>query len=506
MNIPIIKDMTKDELRRAVSMWGIAMCVFAAAVGWVFMRFGMAWSIGDLPPSDFVNQIVPAYVVTEVALIPVGAKLIDRFGCKPVMALGAAIYIISSMLCMLATSVEMLVVFRLLQGTGAGLILGMAFSSVAKFYSPTDRGKCNELMTGAFAIASLFGTAMGYFLTDNINWRVGFAVFSGVMMIGLIVAWRFLPEERNTDGKIDIIDMALAVMVFGSATAYTQMVNVVFDLISLPSLWFAIAIIAMMALFAYRSYHCDGPTMPTHTTVFMKTHIILMFMFSLCGLGLITYFFKVYLTYYEFNIYKASTMFLFMLAGAAITSMIGGRLVFKTGARPWIIGGSCIVTIGLLLTHQIADKGIPLMALSLFVFGFGLGCIVTEILCSYQSVMRSEDIGRHTGNLMAVRMVGIMTGSAIIGAYIDQFMEKGRSMTVIDLGSTDNFITALTETITEGLEYVAESLDGGFLTVTIILAMATTALTAIAHNLKRDDVEALDAYRAESEGEEKDEE
>ena len=213
-----------------------------------------------------------------------------------------------------------------------------------------------------------------------------------------------------------------------------------------------------------------------------------------------------YLTYYEFNIYKASTMFLFMLAGAAITSMIGGRLVFKTGARPWIIGGSCIVTIGLLLTHQIADKGIPLMALSLFVFGFGLGCIVTEILCSYQSVMRYEDIGRHTGNLMAVRMVGIMTGSAIIGAYIDQFMEKGRSMTVIDLGSTDNFITALTETITEGLEYVAESLDGGFLTVTIILAMATTALTAIAHNLKRDDVEALDAYRAESEGEEKDEE
>ena len=56
--------MTKDEFKRATAMWGIALCVFAAAVGWVFMRFGQAWSVGDLPPSEHVMQIVPAYVVT----------------------------------------------------------------------------------------------------------------------------------------------------------------------------------------------------------------------------------------------------------------------------------------------------------------------------------------------------------------------------------------------------------------------------------------------------------
>ena len=78
------------------------------------------------------------------------------------------------------------------------------------------------------------------------------------------------------------------------------------------------------------------------------------------------------------------------------------------------------------------------MALSLFVFGFGLGCIVTEILCSYQSVMPKENVGQHTGNLMAVRMVGIMAGSAIIGAYINEVIERGRSMTVIDVTAVDN--------------------------------------------------------------------
>ena len=495
-------DMTKDQFRRAAALWGIALCVVAASSGWVFMRFGQAWSIADLPLSPYVDQIVPAYVVTEVAFLPIGAKLVDRFGCKPVLALGAMLYIIASLICVLSMTVEMLVIFRLFQGTGAGLILGMAFSSVGKFYAPPDRGKTNELLTASFAIGSLFSSAFGYWLTDNFNWRAGFVVFSAAMLVGMALAWVMMPKERTSDTRIDIPGMMLAVLVFGSAAAYTQMVNVQFELFTLKSGLFVLAIIAFMALYVYRSYHCTRSTMPTHTTVFMKTHIVLMFMFSLCGLGLIQYFFKLYLTYYEFDIYKASFMFLFMLGGAAITSMIGGRLVFKTGARPWIVAGSSLVVIGLLLTHQLADQGKFQFGLSLFVFGFGLGCIVTEILCSYQAVMPHENVGQHTGNLMAVRMIGILSGNALIGAYINNVIETGRKLSVVNLGA-DNPIDSFTAAIADGLAYVAETLDAGFLTTTIILAMVVAVLTAIAHNLKKDDVEALEAYARESEKEEK---
>ena len=104
--------MTEAQLKRAVSMWGIAMCLLAAAIGWVFMRFGSAWSIADLPESDYVTMIVPAYVVTEVALIPVGGKLVDRYGCRPVLGIAPFIYIIASMLCIVSPTVECLIVFR----------------------------------------------------------------------------------------------------------------------------------------------------------------------------------------------------------------------------------------------------------------------------------------------------------------------------------------------------------------------------------------------------------
>lgn len=59
----MILDMSPDQFRRAASMWGIALCVLVAAAGWVFMKFGSAWSIADLPPSDYFFLIVPVYVV-----------------------------------------------------------------------------------------------------------------------------------------------------------------------------------------------------------------------------------------------------------------------------------------------------------------------------------------------------------------------------------------------------------------------------------------------------------
>ncbi len=484
--------MTEAQLKRAVSMWGIAMCLLAAAIGWVFMRFGSAWSIADLPESDYVTMIVPAYVVTEVALIPVGGKLVDRYGCRPVLGIAPFIYIVASMLCIVSPTVECLIVFRFIQGIGAGLILAVAFTAATKFYDMDKRAKCNELMTGAFAIGSLFGTCTGYFLTDNINWRAGFVVFSALMLIGFIIAWKFLPEEEIKGGKTDITGLVLVASVFGIATAYTQMVTVNFELISLPSLIFVIVIIVLTILLMRHSYRSDDPPVPVHNRYFHIVMTVLMFMFSLCGLGLITYFFKLYLTYYEFDIYKASTMFLVMLAGAAITSMLSSRFIYKTGARPWIVTGSAVVTIALMLTNLIAGKGVIWMAVSLFIFGFGLGCIVTEILCAMQSIMPKEDSGLHTGNLMAIRMVGIMVGSALIGSYINTVLDQNRGHTPVDLSASDNLVQTFSGMVREVLDYVANTLADGFLTTAVVLAMVTSLLTVLAHTIGKDDVEAIE--------------
>ena len=346
-------------------------------------------------------------------------------------------------------------------------------------------------MTAAFAIGSLFGTAFGYFLTDTCNWRTGFIVFAALTMVGTVLAWRFLPEEDRVSVPIDRVGLISASVLFGLATLYTQVVNVHFDLISVPSGLIAAALIFLTVLLIYHSRRMEWPPIPVHLPKFERNLIILMFMFSLCGLGLIQYFFKLYLTFYEFNIYKASMMFLVMIGGAAITSMTGSRLVYKTGARPWIILGSVITACGLALTHFIADKGVLQLGISLFVFGIGLGCIVTQIICSMQSVVPRREMGLHIGNLMAVRMVAIMAGNAIIGTYISNVIDRNHVSEAINLSAADNIVSAIMEYVMSGVKYVADSLASGFLAISAILAVVAALLTLLALTLNREDVEAL---------------
>jgi len=236
--------------------------------------------------------------------------------------------------------------------------------------------------------------------------------------------------------------------------------------------------------------------MPVGTTRFQKTLILLMFMFSLCGLGLIQYFFKLYLTYYDFDIYKASVMFLVMIAGAAGPSILGSRKIFDTGVRPWIIIGSSVVTIALMVTHLIADQGVVYLAASLFLFGMGLGCLVNQIICSMQAVVPVERMGSHIGNLIAVRMVGILVGNAVVGAYINQVLHGNYHNETITVASDINVLSVLYYRISEDIKYVADSLDSGFLMTAIIMAMAATFLTAIAVTLEKDDSDVIAIVKA----------
>lgn len=239
--------------------------------------------------------------------------------------------------------------------------------------------------------------------------------FALIMAAGYVFAWKFLPDSKGSREKTDFVNLTLAVLVFGVATAYTQLVNVNFDLISVPSVIIAALIIVGVFALIMHSKRSANPAIPVGISVFEKKIIILMFVFSLCGLGLIQYFFKLYLTYYEFDIYNASLMFWLLIAGAAGPSIIGSRKVFATGVRPWVIIGSAVVTVSLVATHFLASKGTMYFGISLFLFGLGLGFIVNQLICALQGVSPRKDMGQHTGNLMAVRMLGIFVGNAVVG-------------------------------------------------------------------------------------------
>ena len=94
---------------------------------------------------------------------------------------------------------------------------------------------------------------------------------------------------------------------------------------------------------------------------------------------------------------------------------------------------------------------------------------------------------------------GGLDEDGVLGSYIAEVIDSGRRMTVIDFDSPESLITNISEHLREGIDYVANALDSGFLTTTIILAMVTAVLTVVAHTLGRDDVEALQESEREEE-------
>ena len=483
---------SEPDKKRAIAMWGLALCLTAAAAGWMFMRFGMAWSVADLPESSNIDYIVPAYIIAEVAMIPLGGKLIDIVGTRRMLAIAPVIFIAASMISVLSVSVEMLVAFRFVQGIGAGLTLAIAYTAVGRYYPVEKRGRVSELMTAAFAIGSLFGSATGYFLTENFNWRFGFMAFALMMAVGFVLAWKFLPEDEGSKKKCDVANLALATIVFGVATAYTQLVNVNFDLLSIPSAVIAALVIVGAVTLIMHSRRSGNPAIPVGISAFEKKVLILMFVFSLCGLGLIQYFFKLYLTYYEFDIYQVSLMFWLLIAGAAGPSMIGSRKIFKTGVRPWVVVGSIIVTVSLVITHFIASQGTLYFGISLFLFGFGLGFIVNQLICALQAVSPREDMGQHTGNLMAVRMVGILVGNAVVGAYIRDVVRSNYVSVPIDLSTAENLLKEIGSKFSNDIADAASSLNDGFMVSILFMAFVTAVLAVLSYTLGRDDREAAE--------------
>jgi predicted MFS family arabinose efflux permease len=430
------------ELRaKAFAIIGLGICLFTSAASWMVMRLGSIYAIFELGGDiELFNWIVNAYIICEVGMIPVSGKLCDIFGEKRMVAVGAMVFVLGSISCGFANTMEVIVASRCIQGLGAGVIFAVCFSAVGTLYRNNHRGSAHEVMTAAFAIGSLFGTMFGWWFIENMKWSDAFFVAALLMGAFGFLAYRHLPEREVQKGY-DVVGMVLLSAIFFSVMYYTVTVNTKFDLLSTESLAFVV-IIALLIYMLWRQEKVMGsPAFPLHMTAAHAKCMLAMFTLSLVGIGLIQYLMKFFLFYFEMDIYAASAMFIFLLAGGAVTSMPGCKLVTRTGVRPWIIGGSILIIISFFLISYIGEQGIWPMRCCLVVLGMGLGCMVTEILCAVQGFSPKSEMGSYSNTTMGLRMTGIAVGNALYSYYIIESLKRSIDVFVpADVGDAIGFI------------------------------------------------------------------
>src|SRR5947208_14063566 len=166
------------------TMTGLLLGALLAAIDQTIVGTAEPRIIAQLSGFDRYPWIATAYLLSSTVSVPIFASLSDIYGRKPFFLLGATLFVVTSALCGAAGTLPFLsldvmgqlILFRGLEGVGAGMVLGLLFTIVGDIFSPAERGRYQGLFAAVWGVASIFGPTLGGWLTDTWSWRFCFYV------------------------------------------------------------------------------------------------------------------------------------------------------------------------------------------------------------------------------------------------------------------------------------------------------------------------------------------
>ena len=168
--------MTAQSNRISLAFAALILAMLPAVLDQTILATALPTVARDLGGLGDVSWVVSAYVVAATALTPLWGKLADRHGHRRLLQLALAVFLAGSALSGLATSITELIVFRAVQGVGAGGLMTLAMTAVGDLVPPRERGRYQGYIAMAFAAATVIGPLIGGLLVEHVSWRWVFYV------------------------------------------------------------------------------------------------------------------------------------------------------------------------------------------------------------------------------------------------------------------------------------------------------------------------------------------
>src|SRR5438094_8648462 len=183
---------------------GLMVTLFLAALDQTIVATALPKVVSDLGGITQYPWVFTAYMLTSTVTVPLYGKLGDVWGRKNLFLFAIAVFLIGSALCGLATDMTQLVIFRAVQGIGAGGLFPLSLAVIGNIGPPRDRGRWQGLIGAVFAASSIIGPAVGGFIVDNASWRWVFLVNLPVGGVALAVVSLTMPRRaRRMQHSID---------------------------------------------------------------------------------------------------------------------------------------------------------------------------------------------------------------------------------------------------------------------------------------------------------------
>lgn len=407
--------------RRTLVLAACLMATFMAAVESSIVATAMPTIVADLGGFNLFSWVFAVYLLTQAVSIPVYGRLADMYGRKRMFYFGAGLFLVGSTLCGFSRSMVALILFRALQGFGAGGVQPIATTILGDIYTPTERAHVQGVVSSVFGVSAILGPSLGAFLVEQVSWQFIFWVNLPIGFAAIVMIASFLREPGGlARRRIDYPGSLLLML------AITALMMVLVQGGSLSHATLAlVAGVCIAAFVALGAHEATTPEPMLPLELWRQHRIIIVGSLGGAVIAAVMTGISAFLPTYVQGAMGRSALAGGLVLGVmsvtwAVASFFGGRLMVRTTYRlTAVLGTSSLIMGSVVLITLTPDRGVVWASAGSLLIGIGMGLCNTTFIVSIQAAVPWHQRGAATSSIMFMRFVGQSLGAASFGAVLN---------------------------------------------------------------------------------------
>jgi EmrB/QacA subfamily drug resistance transporter len=409
--------------RRVLTMVAVISGLFLASLDGTVVATAMPTIIGDLHGLDHYAWVFTSFLLLEIATIPLWGRFADMYGRKKIFLAGMVIFVIGSVLCGASGTMIQLIIFRGIQGIGAGCILPVSQTVVADLYTIRERPRISVVFSVVFGFGSIVGPLIGGFFTEHLSWRWVFYINLpiGIFTILMVAFVMIEPLQHRNKHRIDWLGMVTLLAWTGLLVFALESGGRDYGWGSPVIVGSLVASVVLLVAFVFIERRASEPLIPFDL---FKVPAVLASNAMGIATGMVMFGTLSFLPLFvqvvnQSSATQAGRILTPMLLAMVVASPIAARLILQLGYRVLAVAGFGFTLAGTFLLLRLnTDTSQLETTVCMVLIGFGIGtCFLVTILASQNSVDLPR-MGVATGLVNFTRQLGGALGVAIAGAVL----------------------------------------------------------------------------------------
>jgi len=409
-----------DPRTRTQIVAAVLLGLFLAALDQTVVGTALPRIVTDLRGNDIYTWAFTGYLLTATISGPIYGKLSDLFGRRPILLFAVSVFLLGSLLSGVSQEMWQFVLFRAVQGLGAGALFPVALAVIGDLFDASERGKYQGLVGAVFGLSSVIGPALGGVITDTVGWHWVFFVNLPLGAVVFAVVWRALPTFRPSRATPKIDYFGASVLAGALVPILVGLTNKQTGNWSDPAVGGLIALgLVIAAVFVWVEARAAEPIVPLglFRNRSFTISVIAMFAASMAFFAPIVFLPRWFQVVGGASATQSGYQILALLGGLIISAMASGQIVARTGRYKLLaLGAAVTLGIGLfLLSNLRADTPLPVLWAWMFITGLGVGPMFSIFTLVVQGAVAPRQIGTATSSLTLFQQLGGSVGLAIAG-------------------------------------------------------------------------------------------